>query len=258
MSVVVQLDGVSKRYQAGSGKVVLEALKEINLSVEKGSFVTLIGPSGCGKSTLLHIIAGMLNPSEGRVMIDGITIIKPQPTKMAMVFQEASLYPWKTVLKNVEFGLELRKVPKDQIRPRAEKYMELVGISRFKDYYPLQISGGMQQRVSIARALALETDVLLMDEPFGALDEQSRLILGAELTNIWQKTGKTIIFVTHSLMEAAYLSDKIVLMSSRPGKIIEVLNVTEKRPRDTESPELAAIRKELWSHISKEAKQQLM
>jgi NitT/TauT family transport system ATP-binding protein len=234
----------------------LEVIKGIDLSVKRGSFVTLIGPSGCGKSTLLNVISGMVRPTEGKVTLDGIPVTKPDPTKIAMVFQESNLYPWKTVLKNVEFGLEFRNVPKDERRLRAEKYIDLVGISEFKNYFPIQISGGMQQRVSIARALALETEMVMMDEPFGALDEQSRLVLGSELTNIWEKTRKTIVFVTHSLTEAAYLSDEIIVMSSRPGRIKEVIVNDVKRPRDPESTELAEILHRLWDHISVEAMQQ--
>ena len=234
----------------------LEVIKGIDLSVKRGSFVTLIGPSGCGKSTLLNIISGMVRPTEGKVTLDGVPVTKPDPTKIAMVFQESNLYPWKTVLKNVEFGLEFRNVPKDERRSRAEKYIDLVGISEFKNYFPIQISGGMQQRVSIARALALETEMVMMDEPFGALDEQSRLVLGSELTNIWEKTQKTIVFVTHSLTEAAYLSDEIVVMSSRPGRIKEIIINDVKRPRDPVSTELGEIRRRLWEHISVEAMQQ--
>ncbi|MHB8701753.1 MAG: ABC transporter ATP-binding protein [Nitrososphaerales archaeon] len=240
------------RYEK-AGVTPLEVIKQVDLSVKKGSFVTLIGPSGCGKSTLLNIISGMIRPTEGKVLLDGNPITKPDPTKIALVFQEANLYPWKTVLKNVEFGLELRNVPKQERKQRAEKYLDLVGILTFKDYYPIQISGGMQQRVSIARALALETEMVMMDEPFGALDEQSRLILGGELTNIWQKTGKTIVFVTHSLTEAAYLSDEIVVMSARPGRIKETIVNSVERPRDPESIELTQIRRRLWEHISEEA-----
>jgi len=239
-----------------AGVPTLEVIQKVDLSIKKGSFFTLIGPSGCGKSTLLSIISGMVTPSDGKVILDGNPITRPNPTKIAMVFQEANLYPWKTVAKNVEFGLELRKVPKLERKERAEKYLDLVGISQFRDYYPIQISGGMQQRVSIARALALETELIMMDEPFGALDEQARLILGAELTSIWQKTGKTIVFVTHSLTEAAYLSDEIVIMSARPGRIKEIIVNDVKRPRDPESSELAKIRQRLWSQISAEALQQ--
>lgn len=239
------------RYEK-AGVSPLEVIKQVDLSINKGSFVTLIGPSGCGKSTLLNIISGMIRPSEGKVFLGGNPITKPDPTKIAMVFQESNLYPWKTVVKNVEFGLEFRNVPKQERRVKAEKYLDLVGILPFKDYYPLQISGGMQQRVSIARALALETEMVMMDEPFGALDEQSRITLGAELTNIWEKTGKTIVFVTHSLAEAAYLSDEIVVMSARPGRIKEIIVNDVRRPRDPESAELGEIRHRLWGHISAE------
>ena len=255
MSLVLQAQQISMRY-GKTGAVPLEVIKQVDLSIKKGSFLILIGPSGCGKSTLLHIMSGMIRPSEGKVLLDGNEITKPDPTKIAMVFQEANLYPWKTVVKNVEFGLEIRKIPKRERRAKAEKYLDLVGISSFKDYYPSQISGGMQQRVSIARALALETKVIMMDEPFGALDEQSRIILGGELTKIWEKTGKTIVFVTHSLTEAAYLSDEIVVMSARPGRLKEVIVNNTKRPRDPESTELGEIRHRLWEHISVETMQQ--
>ena len=160
--------------------------------VERGSFVTIIGPSGCGKSTLLHIMGGLTSASTGAVYLDDEKIDRPRPDKIGMVFQEPGLYPWRTALKNVEFGLEIKGVPREERIANGRKYLQLVGLSGFEGYYPKQLSGGMQQRVGIARALALDTEVLLMDEPFGALDEQTRLVLGAELTRIWEATKKTI------------------------------------------------------------------
>ena len=254
----ITIQNISMKYPTPNGEG-LEVIRDINLSISKGSFVTIIGPSGCGKSTLLNIVSGLTVATEGEVMLGEKKIVGPEPSKIAMVLQEASLFPWKTVLKNVEFGLELRNVgSKDQRKLTSMKYIDLLGLQGFEDYYPSEISGGMQQRVSVARALALEPEVLLMDEPFGSLDEQTRLLMDVDLERIWQETGKTIVFVTHSLAEAAYLSDVIVVLSARPAKIKEVINVTVKRPRDPESLELFEIRRRLWSHISNEATSQLV
>jgi len=245
---VIRVVDVSKEYMASKG--ALKVVDDANLDVEKGAFVTLIGPSGCGKSTLLNMIGGLISPTTGTIYIDDEEVKGPKPDKIAMVFQDPSLYPWRTVQKNVEFGLEVRGVPQSERKSRASKYLKLVGLEAFSHYYPTQISGGMQQRVSVARALALEPEVLLMDEPFGALDEQSRISLGAELTEIWRKTGKTIVFVTHSLLEAANLATHVAVMSARPGSIIDFFSIEAEWPRFPEDPEIVEARKRMWSHIN--------
>lgn len=256
MGSIIKLVDVNKEYDSGGH--VLPVLSNINVDIERGSFCTIIGPSGCGKSTLLNIIAGLATASSGKVLVDDQQVTKPDPKKMAMVFQELTLLPWRTVRANVEFALEVAGAPKAKRRETAAKFIDLVGLSGFRDYFPLQLSGGMQQRVAIARALSMGTEILLMDEPFGALDEQTRIILGKELTRLWQTTKKTIVFVTHSLIEATYLSDNIVVMSARPGKVREVVNVTVPRPREPEGIELAEIRRGLWNQISEEANKQAM
>lgn len=248
----ILISGVGMEY-ASQDKSSLQAITDIDLSIDDGSFWTLIGPSGCGKSTLLSIIAGLLTPSRGTVSVDGERVVGPDPNKMAMVFQDSTLLPWRSVRSNVEFPLEARKIPKQRRKELSVKYLQLVGLSKFIDFFPGQLSGGMQQRVAIARALAQEPEILLMDEPFGALDEQTRIILGRELTKIWETTRKTVVFVTHSLLEAAYLSDHIAIMSSRPGRLKQLVHVDVRRPRELEGPELADIRRQLWSQISEEA-----
>lgn len=257
MASIIHVSRISMRFPH-KNQPSLEVLSDVNLDIEAGGFFTLIGPSGCGKSTLLNIIAGLATPSEGEILIEDQKVTAPNPRMTAMVFQESTLLPWRTVIANVEFALEVRGLPQAERRKIAAEYLQLVGLSKFRDYYPSQISGGMQQRVAIARALTQETKILLMDEPFGALDEQTRIILGRELTRIWQTTKKTVVFVTHSLVEAAYLSDTIVVMSSRPGRIKKLVEVSVPRPREPEGPELTDIRRELWSQISEEANKQAM
>lgn len=217
-------------YHGARGGAV-EAIAKADLEAEKGEFLSLIGPSGCGKSTLLNIVGGMRAPTEGRVLVDGQEVTGPQPEKAAFVFQDYSLFPWRNVLANAEIGLQIRGVPKEQRRDAARRYLELVGLQAFADAYPAELSGGMQQRVALARALTLEPEILLMDEPFGALDEQTRMVLGDEISRIVGETKKTTLFVTHSLAEAVYLADRVVVMSSRPGRIKTVLTVGEERPR---------------------------
>lgn len=229
---LVRATGIHMVYEAAGNPV--HALQRVHLTVATGEFVSLIGPSGCGKSTLLHIIGGMRQPTSGTVVIADREVNGPQPDKVAFVFQDYSLYPWLTVAQNVEFPLRIRGVDKSSRREVAERYLNLVGLSAFAEAYPAQLSGGMQQRVAIARALCTKPEVLLMDEPFGALDEQTRMVLGEELARIIQKTGVTIVFVTHSLSEAVYLSDRVVVMSSRPGRIKEELHVSEPRPRSSD------------------------
>jgi NitT/TauT family transport system ATP-binding protein len=213
----------------------LLALADISLDVAEGEFVSLIGPSGCGKSTLLRVIADLLQPTTGTVHVHG----KPAPVarqerNYGMVFQSPVLYDWRTVERNVQLPLELMKVPKRERTERCRELLELVGLEEFGSRYPWQLSGGMQQRVAIARALSFRPSILLMDEPFGALDEMTREHLNIELLKIWSRTGTTVVFVTHSIAEAVFLSDRIVIMSPRPGRIEHILNVDLPRPRGGE------------------------
>jgi NitT/TauT family transport system ATP-binding protein len=206
------------------------ALYNISLAIRNKEFVSLLGPSGCGKTTLIRIIAGLIPADRGEVVVNGQIVTAPGRDR-CMVFQQFGLLPWRTVLSNVEFGLEIEGVCKEDRRRAADKYLELVGLRGFEQYYPHQISGGMQQRVGIARALSKQPDILLMDEPFGAVDAQTREQLQEELLKIWNQTDTTIVFVTHSIDEAIYLSDRVVVMQARPGRIKEEVTVDLPRPR---------------------------
>jgi NitT/TauT family transport system ATP-binding protein len=216
--------------QNDSRKPGLVALYNISLAIRKNEFVSLLGPSGCGKTTLIRIIAGLLPADCGEVLVNGRLVTVPGRDR-CMVFQQFGLLPWRTVLSNVEFGLEIEGVPKDERSAVAGQYLELVGLKGFEHYYPHQISGGMQQRVGIARALSKKPDILLMDEPFGAVDAQTREQLQEELLKIWSRTDTTVVFVTHSIDEALYLSDRVVVMQARPGRIKEEVSVDLPRPR---------------------------
>ncbi|MDV0445101.1 Bicarbonate transport ATP-binding protein CmpD [Methanimicrococcus sp. At1] len=236
------IENLYKKFKKGDTEFL--ALEDINLSVKDGEFVTILGPSGCGKTTLLRIIAGLETYSGGTVSLDGEVIAGPGP-KRGMVFQEYSLFPWKTVLGNVMFGPQMQGFSKKEAEEKALNYLKLVGLSEFKNSYPYELSGGMKQRVAIARALANEPEIILMDEPFGALDAQTRNNLQNELLRIWEEEKKTIIFVTHSVDEAVFLSDRIVILSKRPGRIKKTIDITIPRPRDRTRPEENAIRNEV-------------
>jgi NitT/TauT family transport system ATP-binding protein len=216
-----------------TGKV--KALEQINMEVSEGSFVTIVGPSGCGKSTLLFIVGGLLEYLEGEIYIYGKLVTKPNPDIVSFIFQETSLLPWKNSIENVDFPLELRGVPLSERRKRAEELLSMVGLAEFAKKYPHELSGGMKQRVSIARGLIQNPKLMLLDEPFAALDEQTRTRLGFELLRLWSQTKKTMIFVTHSITEAVLLSNRIIVLSSRPGKILEDINVDLSYPRDYET-----------------------
>ncbi len=208
----------------------LVALYDVSLSIRRNEFVSLLGPSGCGKTTLIRIIAGLLAPDRGEVLVNGQRVTAPGRDR-CMVFQQFGLLPWRTVLSNVEFGLEIEGLARAERRAAAEKYLEIVGLKGFENYYPHQISGGMQQRVGIARALSKRPEILLMDEPFGAVDAQTREQLQEELLKIWAQTESTVVFVTHSIDEAIYLSDRVVVMQARPGRIKEEVRIDLPRPR---------------------------
>jgi len=210
------------------------ALVDINLRIGEGEFVCLLGPSGCGKSTLLKIIAGLIPATSGRIAINGKAVSGPGPER-AVVFQDYALFPWMTVRDNVEFGLEARGLPAAERREVSSRLLKVVGLSDFAERFPHQLSGGMKQRVSIARALAVDPSLLLMDEPFGALDAQTRQLLQDELLHIWRQYRKTVVFVTHSIEEAIYLSDRIVVMTARPGRVKQVVMIPEARPREMAS-----------------------
>ena len=248
---LIVLERVSKRYRTASGPV--DALAEVSLSVREGEFCTLIGPSGCGKSTLLGMLGGLVTPDAGAVLIDGRPVTGPDPRRVATVFQDPGLFPWRTTLENVEFGLEVQGVARSRRRTVAQDLLGPLGLRRFGDKYPRELSGGMRQRVAIGRALAIDTKILLMDEPFGALDEQTRVLMGEWLLDIWRRTRKTVIFVTHSLGEALALSSRVVVMTARPGRIKSILELPMPYPRAMESSELVALRAKLWSDIRDES-----
>jgi NitT/TauT family transport system ATP-binding protein len=231
--VSIVVEDVSVTYRAASGREV-EALAPVNLSIAPGEVVTLIGPSGCGKSTLLHTLGGLLRPTRGRIELAGAEMRHPVPAKAAFVFQDYSLFPWRSVLDNVAIGLRFAGLRKGERRSRALRQLELVGLAEFAHAYPSELSGGMQQRVAIARALAMDPEALLMDEPFGALDEQTRRRLGVDVAKLLREAGKTIVLVTHSLDEAIFWADRVLVMSARPGRIVEELVIDEPHPRALE------------------------
>lgn len=249
----VRIDDISRRFTRDDGEEVL-ALDRVSLTIADDEFISFVGPSGCGKTTLLRIIAGLDHADSGSVLVDGNPILGPGP-KVGMVFQEYSLFPWRSVLNNVAFGLQMKGVSKTERQQIARKYISLVGLDQFEKSYPFELSGGMRQRVAIARALANDPDLLLMDEPFGALDAQTRNKMQAELLVIWDRSKKTILFVTHSVDEAVFLSDRIVVMSPRPGRIRSVVPVQITRPRDRTAPEFASLRRDVLSLIEEESKQ---
>ena len=248
---LIAIEGVTKRYLTTSGPV--EALRDVSLVVSESEFCTLIGPSGCGKSTLLGMLGGLVMPDAGRLLIDGEPIKDPDPRRVATVFQDPGLFPWRTALENVELGLELQGVAAARRRRVAEELLGPLGLAGFAGKYPRELSGGMKQRVAIGRALAINAKILLMDEPFGALDEQTRLLMGEWLLDIWRRTRKTVIFVTHSLHEALFLSTRVAVMTARPGRIKAVLELPMEYPRSMESPEMVALRAKLWSEIREES-----
>jgi NitT/TauT family transport system ATP-binding protein len=216
MSQII-IEGVKHTYRPPRGRAVL-ALDDVSLEVREREFVALLGPSGCGKSTLLYLIGGFLPVETGRILIDGKPVAGPGPDR-GIVFQHFALFPWKTVRANILYGLERAGLPRDERERRAQAYIDLVGLKGFEDSYPSQLSGGMKQRTALARTLAFDPQILLMDEPFGALDAQTRSLMQAELLGIWQRTPKTVIFVTHDVQEAVFLADRVAVMSARPGRI---------------------------------------
>jgi len=242
------IDHLTKEFTTDAGEHIV-ALSDITLEIRDTEFICLLGPSGCGKTTLLRIIGGLDQPSSGQVILDNQVITRPNP-RMAMIFQEYSLYPWRNVLDNTAFGLEINGMSREERYAVAKRYLDLVGLTEFSQSYPYELSGGMRQRVAVVRALAVEPAVLLMDEPFGALDAQTRNKLQHDLVDIWEKTKKTILFVTHSVDEAVFLADRIIVLSPRPGRICENIPIEQPRPRDRTSVEFAQVRRHVLDLIS--------
>ena len=251
---MIEIRGLGKSFPGRRGNPGVKALEGVNLTVRDDEFLTVLGPSGCGKTTLLRCLAGLVSWDEGEILLDRRPVTGPGPER-AMVFQSIALMPWASVLRNVTFGLELRGVNGSDCRSRAQELIELVGLSGFESSMPFELSGGMQQRVGLARALAVEPAVLLMDEPFGALDEQTRRLLQEELLQIWETRRTTVVFITHSMDEAVLLGDRVVLMSARPGKIEDVVEVPMPRPRSAHidtvegSAEFREITSQLWVRL---------
>jgi NitT/TauT family transport system ATP-binding protein len=248
---------VSKVYTTGKERQEVEALAGINLEVNEGEFFSLVGPSGCGKSTLLYIIGGFIPPSGGKILVDGREVSSPGVDR-GIVFQEFALFPWKTVIQNILYGLEQRRIGKEERLAIADRYIKMTGLRGMENLYPKELSGGMKQRVAIARTLAYDPDILLMDEPFGSLDAQTRVFMQDELLRIWEETRKTVLFVTHSIEEAVHLSDRVAVFSRRPGRINEILPIPVSRPRIREEEvcrrQYIDLVNHLWKAVEREVK----
>ncbi len=248
----LQIEHVSKRYWRENPDREVVALEDVSVSVADGEFLAIVGPSGCGKTTLLNIVAGLLPYEEGVVSIDGKKVAGPG-TDRAVVFQHSSLLPWRSIAGNVRYGMELqRRFDSNTMTERTERFIKMVGLSGFERHYPSELSGGMQQRVNLARALACDPEVLLMDEPFAALDAQTREFMQAELLKIWSEARKTVVFITHQINEAVYLADRVVVMSPRPGRIKDVFRIPFPRPRTLHlkrEPQFLEIEDAIWQLV---------
>jgi NitT/TauT family transport system ATP-binding protein len=251
----VSIEHLCKIYRDRQGEPTA-ALDDINLTVRENEFLVVVGPSGCGKSTLLNIIAGLLAPTSGQVVFEGVGG-NDQP-QTAVVFQEFALFPWRTVFKNIVYGLEERRIGKDEQAAAAQKYIQMVGLQGFEQKYPHQLSGGMKQRVSIARALANDPLLLLMDEPFSALDAQTRTLMQVELARIWEETRKSFLYITHNIQEAVFLGDRVVVLSRRPGRVLDIIPIDLPRPRGEhlllEKSYLEYVDR-IWRRIKEQAKE---
>ena len=249
----IEARGLRKVFSSRRGEVT--AIDGVDFSAAAGEFISIVGPSGCGKSTFLYIVGGFVEATEGAVLVDGSPITGPDPAR-GIVFQEFVLFPWKTVMGNVTYGLARRGVPRAERRERARQLIDTVKLTGFERHFPKELSGGMKQRVALARTLIMDPDILLMDEPFGAIDAQTRVILQAELLQIWERTRKTVLFVTHSVEEALYLSDKVYVLSSRPARVKEVIEVDLPRPRDPEqivgTEAYGRLHRRIWSLLQEE------
>jgi NitT/TauT family transport system ATP-binding protein len=246
----VEVSDLTQVYSTRSGPLVV--FERLSLSVAPGAFVAIVGPSGCGKTTLLLTLARLLDPTGGEIRVGGEAINAPSPDRVGVIFQEPNLLPWRSVLDNVAFPLELRGVSKAERHARAERFLDLVRLSDFAQAYPTELSGGMKQRVAIARGLIQDPKVLLMDEPFAALDEQTRLRMGAEVLRIWEATHKTVVFVTHNLTEAVFLSDEVVVLGTRPATILDRVSIDLPRPRTYEAmatEQFGRLRDRIWRQI---------
>ena len=253
--VAVRVRGVSHQFGEQGDARFVRALLDTSLDIRRGELMCLIGPSGCGKSTLLSIMGGLMEPSSGTVEVGSQPVRGPMPKEIAFVFQENALFPWSTVIENVDLGMMFQGVGKAEREKRARQCLAAVGLKDFADYYPGQLSGGMRQRAALARALSLETGILLMDEPFGALDEQTRMVLGEDLSVLLSRTDKTIVFVTHSLGEAVFLADRVAVFSARPGSIKEIIEIDEPHPRKPDfitSEKFTRIRNQLYALLHDE------
>jgi NitT/TauT family transport system ATP-binding protein len=249
MEPMISIRSVSKTYESSRGRVT--SLQNVDLAVDRGEFVTLVGPSGCGKSTMLNLVAGLLKPTSGDVLVDGRPVEGPGPDR-GVIFQQYALFPWLTALQNVEFGLRLQGLKKKERRERAQQYLDLVGLGRFASSLPKELSGGMKQRCAIARAYAVHPSLLLMDEPFGALDALTRVQMQDDLLGTWQQERRTVLFITHDVDEAAYLAGRVIVMSPSPGRISDVVDVPLPYPRTEEmrlSPQFAEIRGRVWRGV---------
>ena len=253
----VTVSNLVKTY--GSGTERTKALDDVSFEAESGEFLTVVGPSGCGKSTLLYLIAGFLDTTEGTISVDDTSIDGPG-TDRGVVFQDYALFPWRTVMQNVTYGLEEQDVPEDERRETAQRFIDMMGLDGFEDKYPKELSGGMKQRVALARTLAYDPQILLMDEPFGALDQPLREALQDHLLDIWRDLGKTIIFITHDVEEAVYLSERVMIMTQHPGKKKATLDIDIDRSRDREaiitSEEYVERRNEVWRLLREETKEE--
>jgi NitT/TauT family transport system ATP-binding protein len=254
VSTKIQFNQVSKTFQVKDGST-FTAIEDVTLDVQDGEFMVIVGPSGCGKSTLLDLLGGLTKPSRGQITLDGAPIQGPALDR-GIVFQQYALFPWRTALANVEFGLEAKRVPAAQRRQIAQDYLELVGLAGFEDRHPHELSGGMKQRVAIARSLAYDPEVLMMDEPFAALDAQTRETLQTELLGIWEKSRKTILFITHGIDEAVVLGSRVAIMTSRPGRIKHVVEIPRELRQAGQdvraTPEFGRVRHEIWTLLREE------
>ena len=254
MAGILEISGVTKTFDV-DGAMPVKALDGVDLNVQEGEFVSIIGPSGCGKSTLFNIIGGLIDDYDGTVLIDG-RAVDGAHKDVGVVFQEESTFPWRTTLENVAFPLEIEGVSKTERAERARKFIRLVGLDGFENHYPAQLSGGMKQRTAVARTLAYEPRIMLLDEPFGALDEQTRMLLGDKMLEIWSALNQTMLLITHNITEAVQLSDRVVVMSFRPGRIKETIEIDLPRPRSSEvisTPEFGTYVGKLWTLLREEA-----
>ena len=250
--IKLKIDNVYKEYQGRNGKTI--ALNGVSLDIKENEFICVVGPSGCGKSTLLNIIAGLLEPTSGTVSLDG-KVIEGTGVERGVVFQQYALFPWRTVLRNVMFPLEMKKVPKAEAEAIARKYIKSVGLEGFEKSFPKELSGGMKQRVAIARAYAANPEVLLLDEPFGALDAQTRVQLQSELLETWEKEKKTCFFITHDVDEAVILAQRVIIMSARPGRIKKIVDIDIPYPRTQATktdPRFLELKSEIWNQVYQE------